>query len=271
MMTGRAADRRQRGFALLIVLWTLALLALLGSEMVAAGRGEAQLARNLVDEAVLEAATDGAVQQAIFGMLQAPAQRWRADGTLHEVRSGSSAVTLRVQNEADKVNPNLAPVALVAALLVQVDTAPATVASLAGAVVAWRTHDRAPGQPAPEAARYAAAGLDYAPPGADFVSIEELGDVLGMTPAVLARLRPHMTVYSARNPDASTADKVVAAALRQSGPAPEAEDGGALVVEITARATGRNHTGFGERVVVRIDPQNATTPFEIRQRERLAQ
>jgi general secretion pathway protein K len=269
-MIDRAADQRQRGFALLIVLWTLALLALLGSQLIAAGRGEAQLARNLMDEAVLEAATDGAVQQAIFAMLQAPGGRWMADGTLHEVRLGSNAVALRLQNEADKVNPNLAPVALVAALLVEVDAAPTTVASLAASIVAWRTNNRPAGQPDPEAARYAAAGLDYAPPGADFRSLDEVGEVLGMTPALLARLRPHMTVYSASNPDASTADKVVAAALRQSGTAPEAEDGGLVVAEITARASGPNHTGFDERVVVRINPQTTGPPYQILQRERLA-
>ena len=53
-------SNRQRGFALLIVLWTVAFLALLGTQIVAAGRSDTQLADNLKQEAVLEAAADGA-------------------------------------------------------------------------------------------------------------------------------------------------------------------------------------------------------------------
>ena len=62
-------DDRQRGFALLIVLWTLALLALLGTQLLATSRQHVQLAHNLLDAAALEAAANGAVQQAIFGVL----------------------------------------------------------------------------------------------------------------------------------------------------------------------------------------------------------
>ena len=48
------SDPRQRGFALLIVLWTLALLALLGTQLLTTGRQDTQLARNLLDAATLE-------------------------------------------------------------------------------------------------------------------------------------------------------------------------------------------------------------------------
>ena len=43
--------RRQEGFALLIVLWTLGLLALLGTQLLATSRQDAQIARNLRDTA----------------------------------------------------------------------------------------------------------------------------------------------------------------------------------------------------------------------------
>jgi general secretion pathway protein K len=262
---------RQRGFALLIVLWTLALLALLGTQLVAAGRGEAQLARNLVDAAQTEAATDGAVQQAIFAMLDASDARWKTDGMVHEIRLGDVAVSLRLADENGKVNPNLASASLLAALLVQVGAPPSTAASLANAIVDWRTDNRLLGQPDADAARYGLAGLDYAPPGANFLDVDELGEVLGMTAELLARLRPHMTVYSARDPDGATADGVVAAALRQAGPAAQTDNGEVPVAEIVARASGPNHCEFAERVVVRVDAADPSRPFEMLQRERLAQ
>ncbi len=103
------SDTRQRGFALLIVLWTLALLALLGTQLLATGRQDTQLARNLLDAAVLEAAANGAVQQAIFGMLDGSNQHWSADGTrAHSANSGAPSSRCRSTTKPDKVNPNIA-------------------------------------------------------------------------------------------------------------------------------------------------------------------
>jgi len=57
---------REDGFALLIVLWALGLLALLVSSLAAAGRSDLSFAGNTRDSAIVEAAADGAVQQAMF-------------------------------------------------------------------------------------------------------------------------------------------------------------------------------------------------------------
>ena len=67
------------------------------------------------------------------------------------------------------------------------------------------------------AARYAAAGRDYAPSGAPFASPDELGAVLGMTPDLLARLKPHLTVFTDGDPSTATQDVVVAQALAWPG------------------------------------------------------
>jgi uncharacterized membrane protein len=48
---------RERGFALLLVLWTVALLALLGTQFLRASRIEVVLAHNLSEAASLQAAT----------------------------------------------------------------------------------------------------------------------------------------------------------------------------------------------------------------------
>ena len=67
---------RERGFALLIVLWTLGLLALLGTQLLATARQDTQLARNLVDAA--ETGSGG---------------KWRrATGDLREPRSVEQAL-----------------------------------------------------------------------------------------------------------------------------------------------------------------------------------
>jgi Tfp pilus assembly protein PilX len=58
---------RDGGFALLTVLWTVALLALLTTRTAAAGRTEAQLAGNLRDAAAADVVADGAAHEAVYG------------------------------------------------------------------------------------------------------------------------------------------------------------------------------------------------------------
>ena len=61
-----ALCRRNSGFALIIVLWTLVLIAFVVAHLTAAGRTEIRIARNLVTNAVTQAAADGAIFEAIF-------------------------------------------------------------------------------------------------------------------------------------------------------------------------------------------------------------
>ena len=260
----------QRGFALLIVLWTLVLLALLGTQLVASGRGDTQLARNLLDAAALESATDGAVQQAIFAMLQPPERRWTADGTIHIVRLGSAVVAIRLEDEAGKVNLNTAPETLLRALLIQIGENPALAASLAASIVDWHSAGKQPRPLGAKTPQYAAAGRHYGPPGTDFLSVDELGLVLGMTPALLARLRPHVTVHSDTDPDASTSDPVVAAALGVNPRALPASAGGLTVASVIAEAKNAGGGRFAERVVARISARTPRHPYQILARERLA-
>lgn len=255
--------RSDRGFALLIVLWTLTLLALLGTQLVASGRGDAQLARNLLNAAELRVAADGAVQQAIFNMLLPPAQRWTDDGQVHVVRLGSAVVTLRIEDEEGKVNPNIASDGLLQALLLQVGANPFTAASVAAAIADWRSGTTQPSPMGAKAPQYVAAGRDYGPPGTDFRSLEELGEVLGMTPDLLERLRPHVTVYSDRDPDTTTRDPVVAAALGGPGPAVVAADLNLEVASVIVEARGQGNAAFAERMVVRLSAMTARHPYEI--------
>ena len=105
---------RQRGFALLIVLWTMGLLALLVAQFTATGRGEVQMAANLRANAVTQAAADGAVHEAILRLLQG---KWAPDGRPRVIRVGTADVEVRIKDEGWKVNPNDAKLPALQALL----------------------------------------------------------------------------------------------------------------------------------------------------------
>ena len=204
---------RQRGFALLIVLWTVAFLALLGTQIVAAGRSDTRLADNLRQEAVLEAAAAGAIQNVTFLILGAKDPQFQTYGVMSEVRVGGTPVLVRVENEGDRVNLNTASAVLLRSLIIEVGGAPGLADRLAAAILDWRTAGANARPRGAKAADYRAAGRDYGPPGTPFQSVDELADVLGMSPDLFARMAPHLTVLTDGDPDMSTRDPVVARAL----------------------------------------------------------
>lgn len=225
------ADRRWRseGFALLIVLWTLVLLAFIVAHLTATGRGEAQIAENLVANAAAAAAADGAIEEAIYRFTDPqPGRNWPRDGSWHHLAIGDSRVAVRLEDEAARINPNRAAPALMAALLVAAGSTRDGAVRLAEAIGEWT--GALPNAPAPAEllALYRAAGRDYGPPGKPLESLHELRRVLGMTPALYAALRPHLTLFGPPAPDGARADPVVAAALAQFSP------GGAVPVTLGA-------------------------------------
>lgn len=256
---------RQRGFALLIVLWTMVLLALLVTQLTAAGRSEAQLTANLRGAAIAEAAADGAVQEAVFHLLDTSPRHWFADGSPHPLRLPGASAVVRLDNQAGLVNPNAASLALLTALLAASGADGQTAAHVAAAILAWRMPA---GQGPPDGAglaAYRAAGRDYGPPGAAFQSLDELGRVLGMTPALLAALRPHLSLDHDRDPDPPAADPVVAQALASvTGLMPQpglSRD--ETAVAITATAAGPGHARFTRRAVVRLGAGTSGAPFQV--------
>lgn len=261
---------RQQGFALLIVLWTLGLLALLGTQLLATSRQDMQIARNLLDSATLEAAANGAVQQATFRVLDRSSEHWNADRTIHLLQLGPARVTVRIEDESDKVNPSIASPALLQALLLQVGTDPGTAVAIAASIVQWRMASNTPGRPNAIVARYAGAGREFAPLGEPFSSFEELDSVLGMTPELLARLRPHMTLFTDSDPGAGTRDPIVARALAAACQLnASTELGGEELVSIVVDARGRGNAHYGLRVIVRTNGNPVGRRYEVLSYERL--
>src|SRR5215510_117539 len=220
---GRAASLRScpfadcgtdSGFALIVVLWTLVLIAFVVAHLTATGRTEIRIAGNLVSNAVAQAAADGAVFEAIFYLSDPqPQQRWPVDGNTRELVVGNVRVMVRLEDEAWWINPNSASPGLLEASLRATGSDPENARRLANAIGEWVGSAPAPRPQNMLLAEYGAAGLDYGPPGAPLETIDELSRVLGMTPAALAAIRPHLTLFGPPEPSTATVDPFVAAAL----------------------------------------------------------
>lgn len=262
------AMARERGFALLIVLWTMALLAFIGTHITSEGRGAAQLAQNLRGAAMAEAAADGAVQAAIFHVLDPSRARWRADGAPHELRLpggvAGAVADIRITDEAGRLNPNTAPAELLAALLRALGVSLQDAVGIANAMVVWRTPGEQPEQPGPRAAQYRIAGRSYGPPGEPFQSLDEIGLVLGMTPDILARLVPFLSLYNQEIVNRAAAAPLLRRAIAQvAGPEPQGaavSDQPPQIVAITATAAASG-SRFTRHAVVQLVPDAAGRPF----------
>lgn len=250
---------RERGFALLMVLWTVALLALLGTRIVAAGRAETRAAIALRASAVAEAAADGAIPETVFHLLDPPPHGWAADGQARALAGGAATVTVRVTDEAWKVPLNGAPVPLLQALLQEVGADSATAAALAQRMQDWRSDAEGPARLRP----YRAAGRAWGPPGAPFREVDDLALLLGLTPALRARLAPHVTAFGETLPSPATPDPVVARALVRlaEGGVRLASTPGPRVLRIVAEASG-NGARFVRIAVVRLEPDGAV-PYRV--------
>jgi general secretion pathway protein K len=262
----------QRGFALLIVLWTVGFLALLGTRIVAAGRSDTRLADNLKQEAVLQAAADGAVAHVVFLMIAARDPGMLPNGAIRQVRVGQTWVLVRIENENDRVNLNTASGALLRALIIQVGGAPGLADRVAAAILDWRTAGANPRPGGAKAADYRAAGRAYGPPGAPFQSVGELADVLGMTPDLFTRLAPHLTVLTDGDPDLSTRDPIVARALTDAAGVADVTEAGEQTADqmlrINVTAVGKGSARYSIEVVASADFQSASPRVNILSRER---
>ena len=97
-------SRRERGYALLIVLWVLVLLAAIGTHIAATGRTETNIALNVVRNARAQALADAGVMRAVFSSLDPHAAKsWPADGTTHELTLADGTVTVWIEDENGKM------------------------------------------------------------------------------------------------------------------------------------------------------------------------
>jgi general secretion pathway protein K len=254
----RADLRNHGGFALIIVLWTLVLIAFIVAQVTASGRTEIRIAGNIVSNSVAQAAADGAIFEAIFNLSDPrPEARWPVDGSARRLAIGNSQVTLWLEDENSRINPSTASPALLEALFRVTGNDAETARRLAAAIGDWVGSAGVPRPQNALIAEYRAAGLDYGPPGAPLETLDELDRVLGMTPDTLMAIRPHLTLFGTGEPNPATTDPIVAAALAllpQTGTAaalsPAPAD--ALTVRMTAVASGPGNARVVRSAIVRM-------------------
>src|SRR5215831_14738479 len=158
--------RRQRGIALVLVLWVMALLAVMVVGFAGDARTELKLARNQADAAEARAIADTGVSLALLNVLdENQSTTWHLDGEPHSLAYGDGAIRVSVQDEGGKIDLNLAAPTLLAGLFRTLGIAGAE--ALAAAIQDWRRQHGgdAAGEPLPRTGPFLALEQLRAVPG----------------------------------------------------------------------------------------------------------
>jgi general secretion pathway protein K len=206
------ARSSQQGFVLVAVLWLLAALAALAT-IFSVYLSNSARALALNDAAVqAQALVSAGVELAAYRLQLAREDARPAQGSFR-VRLNDAEISVSFVSEAARVDLNAAPKELLAGLLSVLGANEDEAREGADRIIAWRTK---PAQDSAENedALYQAAGRAYPPRQAPFAHVDELGLVLGLTPALVERALPLVTVFSgATGVDVLIAPPEVIAAL----------------------------------------------------------
>ena len=205
-----APRHAQRGVALLLVLWACTLLAIMLGGYAMTARTEGLQARYQFAQTQAHYAAEAGLSRAIYGLQDTRlAERWLADGRPYTFRFDGFTVRVSAVDEGGKVDLNSASPLVLQGLFRAAGLRPDAAQKMAAAVVDWRGFDvsRQVGLDV-----YAANG--YKPRHAPFLSIEELQQVAGMTPALYREIAGAITIWSGReSPDPNTAQPLALAAI----------------------------------------------------------
>jgi general secretion pathway protein K len=189
---------RQRGVALVLVMWVSVLLTVVASSFIIERRTETLIVRNSASLARAEAAADAGVHRGIYDMYRsdnAP-ERWKRDGSVQDWTFDAIPVRVELRDESAKIDINTASEPLLRGLLTSSGLNDEEAARLLDAILDWRDPDALKRPNGAEEPDYRDTGLSYKPANSAFQAIEELQLVLGMRPELYRRLAPSITVFS---------------------------------------------------------------------------
>jgi len=195
-MPKRPRQDRQRGFALVVVLWVVALAALQVSLFNLTVRDAAHLSGNELAILRGESLATGAVEVAVSHLLDGDAERrWRADGSLRQVTFGGASLSIVIRDESARIDINEADPELLGSMLRPYARRLGDVAQWVDRIIDWRDADSDRRPQGAEELDYKRAGLAYGPSNGPFLDPVELSRVLGFPPDAAQALAGYLTVY----------------------------------------------------------------------------
>jgi len=211
----RAHAGTQRGVAMILVIWVIALMAVLLGSFALIARTENLQSRHMFDTTAARYAAEAGLERAIFELRRPdPAQRWAGDGRPYEFQFDNALVHVELTDESGKIDINSAGDDILQQLFISQGMALDQAAQLSDAIQDWRDPDDIARPHGAEQSEYKSAGLSYVPRNAPYQTVSEVQQVLGMNYEIYSRIEPAITIYAGgAEPNAAYANKQALMAL----------------------------------------------------------
>ncbi len=200
------AGAKQDGIALILVLGLVIFLTVVALAFSDNQRVSTQIASNTVQIAKAQAAADGAVHRMVYELArpravdaQAALAQWKADGVVHQWAESGLQIAVSAKSEAAKIDLNFAAEPLLKQVFVSGGASEEEADAIVAAVKDWTDADNLKRPNGAEADDYRTAGRKVLPANDFFIAIEELQNVLGVSPKLYNAVAPFLTV-NARSP-----------------------------------------------------------------------
>ena len=204
---------------MILVLWAGALLGVIAAGVAFGLRTDLTSVINTGARLQAELLAESAINRALLE-LQHPdrADGWQVNGRVYDMPFEGGRIRASIHAETGKIDINAAPERLIEGLVDAaregLDGPRANTAALTAAILDWRDEDSRPRRSGAEDPAYSAAGFGRGAGDRAFLSIDELGQVLGMSEELFERLRPAVTIYTgAPTIDPMTAPKLALLAV----------------------------------------------------------
>jgi general secretion pathway protein K len=192
-------DDHERGWALVSVLCVVSMLALLAAATQELTIISSRAERATEDAALIGADVDASLARALVGVAdQRPELRWRVDGVPQRFVYDGASMMVAVQDESGRIDLNAADQSMISRLLQSAGLDLNSANALTDKILDWRSTSDLVRLHGASDEEYAAKGYPWHPRHGPFQSVNELKMVMGVSPALFARIRPALTVYSKR-------------------------------------------------------------------------
>ena len=196
----RPRVNKQRGMALILVLWVTMLLTVLAGSFVLLARGESLQARQLFESTRAQLAAEAGIAIAVAQVRELDEKtRWIADGRPYETTFENAKLTVEVIDESGKIDINLADQLTLVNLLKSIGFNDRDAESRAAVIIDWRDPDNLLTINGAEDDAYESEGYAYGAKDAPFDMVEELQQLIGFNYDTFLKLEPAITVYSSRS------------------------------------------------------------------------
>jgi general secretion pathway protein K len=237
----------KEGFALILVIWGLGLIALIALTVITAGRYRVLATANLIENAKAEALAEAGINlfrlefHAAFTSGSLSTLRFATNGeTLLCAMPQGALAALALEDEGGKADLNSASPQLISALLRGFGASSEEADRVAKAIAEFSRPEADAVIEELAFRAYEADGRPYGPKKSPYITVLELDQVMGMRPDLLRAVLPYLTVHSQRpGVDPRVAAPALLGALAGLEPARVAQLVGAVPTDLEREATAR--------------------------------